>query len=148
LQFSDFAKYIDNHVTELKDRKVLMYCTGGVRCERASSYLRSKGIQDVSQLSGGIHAYQEDFPDGGFFRGKNFVFDPRLYVPSKQNPNDTIGECVHCRVPYDDYSGQHRCSVCRVLMLLCEGCFASDPTIASALVCEKCASKSDSTDCA
>ena len=46
-----------------------MYCTGGVRCERASSYLKAKGVNDVSQLSGGIHTYQEQFPNGGFFKG-------------------------------------------------------------------------------
>ncbi|KAJ1423002.1 hypothetical protein B484DRAFT_331958, partial [Ochromonadaceae sp. CCMP2298] len=58
--------------------RVLMYCTGGVRCERASAYLRSKGedrgsVQEVYQLSGGIHAYQEAFPLGGFFAGEHYT---------------------------------------------------------------------------
>lgn len=52
-----------------------MYCTGGIRCEKASVYMKSKGVKDVYQLKGGIHRYMEAFPDGGFFKGKNFVFD-------------------------------------------------------------------------
>lgn len=59
---------------------VLQYCTGGVRCESVSSYLRSKGqdFQEVYQLSGGIQRYLEAFPDGGYFQGENFVFDERV----------------------------------------------------------------------
>lgn len=94
---------------------------GGVRCERASSYMISKGISDVSQLSGGIHAYQESYPNGGFFRGKNFVFDPRITVSSLEN-EEVIGTCCVCLCLFDDYSRQYRCSRCRVLILVCERC--------------------------
>ena len=97
---------------------------GGVRCERASAYLRSKGVEDVSQLSGGIHAYQEAFPDGGFFRGKNFVFDPRIMVPSAANSEDVIGTCCLCSILFDDYTRQFRCSKCRVLVLVCDECMS------------------------
>jgi predicted sulfurtransferase len=62
----------------LKDKKVLMYCTGGIRCEKASAMLKKRGVEDVSQLQGGIHRYLEEYPNG-FFKGKNFVFD---YVSS------------------------------------------------------------------
>ena len=77
--FSDFKYFVDKSAEEYKDKKVLMYCTGGVRCERASQYLISKGVDDVYQLYGGIHAYQEKYPRG-FFKGKNFVYDPRVAV--------------------------------------------------------------------
>ncbi|KAG5177691.1 hypothetical protein JKP88DRAFT_350674 [Tribonema minus] len=81
-QFSDLPRWIDAHLAELEGRTVLMYCTGGVRCERASAYLRAKGpaFADVVQLSGGIERYLQAFPDGGFFAGKNFVFDERVSV--------------------------------------------------------------------
>ncbi len=55
-----------------------MYCTGGIRCEKASAYLKAKGYNNVFQLQGGIHKYLEEFPQGGTFHGKNFVFDSRV----------------------------------------------------------------------
>ena len=69
-QFSDFAKYVDKEVENLKGKTVMMYCTGGVRCERASTYVRyaieqAGGTADIYQLSGGIHAYMETYPQGG-----------------------------------------------------------------------------------
>ena len=66
-----------------------MYCTGGVRCERASAYLRSRGVAgDLCQLDGGIHRYQERYGNGGFFRGRCYVFDPRMAVgaPGEASP--------------------------------------------------------------
>ena len=96
-----------------------------MRCERASAYLRSLGVEDVSQLSGGIHAYQEAFPEGGFFRGKNFVFDPRISVPSAANIDDIIGTCCLCSKLFDDYTRQCRCHKCRVLVLVCNECSIS-----------------------
>ena len=55
-----------------------MYCTGGVRCERLSAFLKTKQVaKEVLQISGGIHRYAEQFPDG-FFKGKNYVFDARI----------------------------------------------------------------------
>lgn len=86
---SEFGPWVDKHLDALKGKKVLMYCTGGVRCEKASAYLKGHpglgggrgGGNDgggVFQLSGGIHRYLEAFPDGGRFKGKNFVFDARV----------------------------------------------------------------------
>lgn len=85
--------------------------------------MKSKGVDDVSQLSGGIHAYQEAFPDGGYFHGKNFVFDPRIAVPSMKNCDEVIGVCCLCFKLYDDYTKQCRCSICRVLVLICDDCY-------------------------
>lgn len=60
-----------------------MYCTGGVRCERASAYLKLQGVGEVYHLKGGIHAYQEVYGDAGYFKGKNFVFDPRIAISNE-----------------------------------------------------------------
>ncbi|XP_024545367.1 rhodanese-like domain-containing protein 6 isoform X1 [Selaginella moellendorffii] len=118
-----------------------MYFTGGVRCEMASAYIRSKGeeFENVYQLSGGIQRYLEAFPEGGYFHGKNFVFDHRISVPSLQDK--TVGCCYSCKSPYDDYTPRLRCSMCRMLVLLCESCKASVPYL-----CELCAANQHSSE--
>eukprot|EP00189_Rhodosorus_marinus_P013938 CAMPEP_0184746652 /NCGR_PEP_ID=MMETSP0315-20130426/9169_1 /TAXON_ID=101924 /ORGANISM="Rhodosorus marinus, Strain UTEX LB 2760" /LENGTH=363 /DNA_ID=CAMNT_0027219327 /DNA_START=188 /DNA_END=1280 /DNA_ORIENTATION=+ len=87
-QFSDLPRVATTLVDKLhlKDKKVLVYCTGGVRCELGSALLRSYGVDEVLQLSGGIHNYLETFRNGGLFLGKNFVFDERVAVgpPDKE----------------------------------------------------------------
>ncbi|KAB1280409.1 Thiosulfate sulfurtransferase/rhodanese-like domain-containing protein 2 [Camelus dromedarius] len=76
-KFSYFPSYVDKNLELFKEKRVLMYCTGGIRCERGSAYLKAKGVcKEVFQLKGGIHKYLEEFPDG-FYRGKLFVFDER-----------------------------------------------------------------------
>ena len=83
--------------------------------------LRKRGIDDVSQLKGGIHRYLEAFPDGGFFKGKNFVFDKR--VASVSNPNyEVVGSCIPCGKSFDELSGSKLCTVCRTLVLVCDEC--------------------------
>ncbi|RLN30566.1 rhodanese-like domain-containing protein 6 [Panicum miliaceum] len=76
-QYSDLPSWVDEHTEKLRGKSILMYCTGGIRCEMASAYIRSKGegFENVFQLYGGIQRYLEQFPDGGYFEGKNFVFD-------------------------------------------------------------------------
>ncbi|KAL5582649.1 hypothetical protein UlMin_015091 [Ulmus minor] len=132
-QYSDLPLWIDDNVDQLRGKNVLMYCTGGIRCEMASAYIRSKGagFENVFQLFGGIQRYLEQFPDGGFFRGKNFVFDHRISVGSSDA--DILGTCLLCGVPFDDYSSRLRCTYCRMLVLVCDGCQKG-----STLVCELC----------
>eukprot|EP00927_Polykrikos_kofoidii_P082040 TRINITY_DN8043_c0_g1_i1.p1 TRINITY_DN8043_c0_g1~~TRINITY_DN8043_c0_g1_i1.p1 ORF type:complete len:204 (+),score=24.91 TRINITY_DN8043_c0_g1_i1:1074-1685(+) len=102
----------------------MMYCTGGVRCERASSYLLEHGAaKEVVQLQGGICRYLERFKDRPkFFRGKNFVFDPRRYEPI--HDDTVVGRCDCCQSPWDDYDNgeEVHCEECRVLLLLCDAC--------------------------
>jgi len=113
----------------LKDKQVLMYCTGGIRCEKASAVLRKCGVEDVSQLSGGIHRYLEEYPEG-FFQGRNFVFDQRVALDSGrggegggEGPNGgVVGKCIECHDPYDEISGSRICTVCRDLVLVCPQC--------------------------
>jgi predicted sulfurtransferase len=99
--FREFPEYIDQNIEQFKDKDVLMYCTGGIRCERATSYLNAKNVANtVYQISGGIHRYVEQYPDG-FFRGKNYVFDHRISL--KVN-DDILGSCLLCATPCDDYA--------------------------------------------
>jgi len=99
--FRELPQYIDTHLDQFKDKQVLMYCTGGIRCERASTYLKSKNIaKQVYQIEGGIHRYVEQYPDG-FFRGKNYVFDNRITLKITDN---ILGTCLLCTTPCDNYT--------------------------------------------
>ncbi|XP_071698353.1 rhodanese-like domain-containing protein 6 [Rutidosis leptorrhynchoides] len=133
-QYSDLPSWLDAHSEQLRGNKILMYCTGGIRCEMASAYLKSKGpgFENVFQLYGGIQRYMEQFPDGGFFKGKNFVFDHRVSVGSADA--NMLGYCLMCNIPFDDYSSRIRCSYCRLLVLVCSACQVKNSTY----VCELC----------
>lgn len=117
-KFSYFPDYVEKNLDLFRDKKVLMYCTGGIRCERGSAYLRSKNIcKEIYQLKGGIHKYLEQFPDG-FYRGKLFVFDERYAIAFNE---DIISECRYCSSPWDQYQ---LCSTdfCCQLVLSCATC--------------------------
>ena len=148
-QFTDFANSISDPtmIQKLKKKKkVLMYCTGGVRCERASAFLKSKGINHVYQLKGGIHRYMEKYTDGGFFKGKNFVFDKRLAVgndkDNEKNNEKILSKCKLCKRPWDDYGPAMRCVHCRLLVLVCKDCIDGKTTGVTLnkehLVCDAC----------
>jgi predicted sulfurtransferase len=116
--FRELPAYIDTHLDEFKDKKVFMFCTAGVRCERASAYLKSKNVtQEVYQLQGGIHRYVEQFPEG-HFRGKNYVFDGR--VTTKAN-EDVLSQCSFCSVACDEYVNCAN-SVCNIQFIVCAQC--------------------------
>ena len=115
--FTDLTTFIDEHAEELKDKRVLMYCTGGIRCERATAYAKTKGIENVYQIEGGIHRYVEQYPDG-FFRGKNYVFDSRIAVRIN---NDVLGTCALCSQSCDDYINCSNAS-CNSHFICCPDC--------------------------
>lgn len=83
-----------------KDKKILLYCTGGIRCEKALLEMESQGYTDVCQLDGGILAYLEKFPDGKF-EGECFVFDHRVAVDRNLQPSRIYDLCPHCGDPGD-----------------------------------------------
>ncbi|CAN1821398.1 Rhodanese-like domain-containing protein 6 [Linum perenne] len=141
-QYSDLPSWIDDHSEQLRGRNVLMYCTGGIRCEMASAYIKSKGtgFQNVFQLFGGIQRYMEQFPDGGYFKGKNFVFDHRISVGS--SATNILGSCLLCGSSFDDYSSRCRCFFCRMLVLVCSGCQQEE----AVYVCELCQKHGKSVD--
>jgi predicted sulfurtransferase len=116
--FRQLPGYIDEHMELFKDKQVVMYCTGGVRCERATAYLKQKGIaKTVYQVEGGIHRYLEQFPDG-FFRGKNYVFDSRIAVATN---DDITSTCLLCAVPCAQYTNCLNAS-CNKHFVCCENC--------------------------
>ena len=122
--FSSFdGQFCAENADYLKGKRVLMYCTGGIRCEKASVMLRKRGVDDVSQLSGGIHRYLEQYPSG-FFKGRNFVFDQRVALAPSGRGKDVVvvGRCIECCDEYDEISGSRICTVCRDLVLVCPKC--------------------------
>lgn len=103
--FREFPEWVRKNLSEFKDKKILTYCTGGIRCEKFSGFLLKEGFQDVSQLHGGIVKYGKD-PDtqGRYFDGKCYVFDERIAVKvNNTNEDVVVGRCRHCGVPTDRY---------------------------------------------
>ena len=138
---TEFPKWVDDNLGKLEGKKVLMYCTGGIRCERASAYLTEEcGLGDVNQLEGGIHRYLEAFPeDGGLWVGKNYTFDKRFSHGACQT--ETIAECVVCRAPWERYQAQLKCNKCKMEVIVCKTCTRNKkakPIPKSALVCPLC----------
>jgi UPF0176 protein len=96
--FRELPEWIRANLSEHKDKKILTYCTGGIRCEKFSGLLKREGFEDVAQLQGGIVSYGKD-PEvkGRLWDGKCYVFDERIAVPINQTEEDVvIGECYHC----------------------------------------------------
>ncbi|KAH8059055.1 hypothetical protein JL722_5605 [Aureococcus anophagefferens] len=114
-------------VGRARGKEVLMYCTGGVRCEKASAYLRSKGVEAVHQLDGGIHRFLERYPDGGgVWKGRNFLFDAREADAYDAPPAPTaVGVCTDCAKPWGAHAARNICSVCETLCLVCPACSSS-----------------------
>ncbi|MFL2983181.1 MAG: rhodanese-related sulfurtransferase [Candidatus Neomarinimicrobiota bacterium] len=101
--------------------KVLLYCTGGIRCEKASSYLIRHGFKDVNQLQGGIIQYAHDIKEYGLeskFKGKNFVFDDRL---GERITEDVIASCHLCGVKCDEHTDCNN-DACHILFIQCREC--------------------------
>lgn len=109
------------YLQQYKDRRVVTYCTGGIRCERASALLKKHGFNDVRQLEGGIVRYCEAYPDG-FFDGSLFVFDERrsMRFPGKRKPV-YISNCAFCNAESDRYINCTDDS-CHDLFICCEAC--------------------------
>ena len=108
----------------LKDKPVVTYCTGGIRCEVLSAMMLNRGFKEVYQIDGGIVRYGEKFKDSGLWEGSLYVFDNRMTV-NFSDETKVIGECERCAGPTSDF---HNCSnlACRDLVLLCNSC-AADP---------------------
>jgi len=97
--FRDFPAWVERHRAELEGKKVAMFCTGGIRCEKATAYVRSLGIEDVFHLKGGILKYLERVPaEQSLWQGECFVFDERVSVGHGLEVGDA-GLCRACRSP-------------------------------------------------
>ena len=122
--FNQFATFVDQNIDTLRQSDVLMYCTGGVRCEKAAAYLRSRGCPAVSQLRGGIHRYMEAFADDqtSQWRGLCTVFDERIAVGCSSS-GKSLGKCVMCATECHVPNTNRRCIECRCLVLYCQSCY-------------------------
>jgi UPF0176 protein len=104
-----------------KDKNIVMYCTGGIRCEKASAYFKYKGFENVYQLEGGIIEYTRQVKAQGLdnkFRGKNFVFDQRR---AEQISDEVIAVCHQCGTPCDTHVNCAN-EACHLLFIQCPNC--------------------------
>ena len=117
----DFIPELDSgKYDDLKDKKVVTYCTGGVRCELLSAMMKKRGFKDVYQIDGGIVKYGEKFGDDSLWEGNLYVFDGRMGLNFSDHAK-VIGECVHCQGKTSNYENCAEAS-CNDLILICENC--------------------------
>jgi UPF0176 protein len=118
----DFVKELDSGKYEdIKDKPVVTYCTGGVRCEVLSALMKNRGFNEVYQMDGGIVKYGEKYGDDGLWEGILYIFDGRMSHKFSDKAKD-IGTCRGCKAKTSNYVNcQDR--TCDRLMLICEECF-------------------------
>ncbi|MGI8924433.1 MAG: rhodanese-related sulfurtransferase [Fimbriimonadales bacterium] len=121
--FRDFPRWIENNLLGFKNKRIVTYCTGGIRCEKLTAYLFCRGFSNVSQLAGGIVSYAKD-PDvrGDLFDGRCYVFDERISTSVNSTPSQAvITTCAHCGEPSDQYVN---CAnvICNIQFFCCEEC--------------------------
>lgn len=119
--FREELPYVAELLADAKDKKILMYCTGGIRCEKASAYMKYRGFENVFQLEGGIIEYDRQVKNEGLenkFIGKNFVFDERL---GERISPDVIAQCHQCGQPADTHVNCAN-SHCHILFIQCDSC--------------------------
>ena len=121
----DFVGEFDSgKFDHLKDRPIVTYCTGGVRCEVLSSVMKKRGFHEVYQLDGGIVRYGEEFGDKGLWEGSLYLFDSRMNHEFSDE-SKTLGQCERCFSPTSTF---YNCTnlACRKLILLCATCKADN----------------------
>lgn len=118
--FRDFPEYVQNNLQHLKDKKVVTYCTGGIRCEKASAFLVESGFKNVRQLHGGVHVYAEE-TKGKHFDGKLYVFDKRREMDINQVNPSVISTCEFCDTPVAHYI-DCKYPGCPVQFICCQTC--------------------------
>jgi predicted sulfurtransferase len=150
---SDFKKWLNTGETKekLKGKEVLMYCTGGIRCERATALLNqmkdAEGFEtgNVLMVRGGIERYLKTYPDGGYWKGKNYLFDRRMeQIPEGKTIAEVEAEidsvCCVCLKKHGAYRGQHKCAMggCKVPVIVCPQCVKQAKTAPEKLRCPLC----------
>ncbi|KAI7874496.1 Rhodanese-like protein [Lichtheimia hyalospora FSU 10163] len=141
-KFGRFPDYVDRNRQVLQGKTIFTYCTGGIRCEKATAYMRHALSNDtqIFMLDGGIHNYLEWCKAGQnnkepLWIGKNYVFDGRQGLALEENETrDILGKCQRCSQPWDDY---RKCSSthCHLLILYCPSCI---PIHENAYCCQDC----------
>ncbi|HTJ73540.1 MAG TPA: rhodanese-related sulfurtransferase [Verrucomicrobiae bacterium] len=123
----DFIKELESgKYDDIKDKPVVTYCTGGIRCEILSSLMKNRGFKEVYQIDGGIVKYGESYGDDGLWEGSLHVFDDRMKVDFSDH-TAIVGRCVHCDGPTNNYEN---CAFanCNDLVLICLNC-KQDPDL-------------------
>jgi UPF0176 protein len=119
--FREELQVVEDLMSTQKDKNLLMYCTGGIRCEKASAWMKHRGFKNVFQLEGGIIKYAREVKEHGLdnkFIGKNFVFDERL---GERITEDIIAVCHQCGKPCDDHTNCKN-DGCHLLFIQCVEC--------------------------
>ena len=119
----DFVKELESgKYDHLKDKPIVTYCTGGIRCEILSAVMKNRGFKEIYQIQGGIVRYGEAFKDKGLWEGSLYVFDDRMSIDFSDEAK-TIGECEACAGPTKNFVNCANLG-CKDLVLLCEDCAA------------------------
>ena len=117
----DFVELFDRGTYDhLKNRPIVTYCTGGVRCEVLSALMVARGFSEVYQVDGGVARYGQEYGNDGLWEGSLFVFDERLTYDFADDAT-VLGRCDHCAAPTSHYYNCGSLS-CRALILLCDEC--------------------------
>jgi UPF0176 protein len=119
--FREALPLVENMLLEHKDKNIIMYCTGGIRCEKASAYYKHRGFQNVYQVEGGIIEYARRAKELNIenkFLGKNFVFDDRL---GEKIGDEVISKCHQCGKPCDSHVNCAN-DACHILFIQCPSC--------------------------
>ena len=119
--FREQLPMAEEMLQDQKDKNIIMYCTGGIRCEKASAYLKYKGFKNVYHVEGGIINYAHQVKEMGldnYFVGRNFVFDDRM---AERISDDVIAKCHQCGEPYDLHTNCAN-SGCHLLFIQCKSC--------------------------
>ena len=133
----DFIRELEKpQLKKFKDKPIVTYCTGGIRCEILTALMKNRGFKEVYQIDGGIAKYGEKYKDSGLWEGKMYVFDKRMKVAFSPKSKD-IGECTSCGGKTSNYVNCAN-TACNDLILICENCYDKTQT------CSKnCAQTSD-----
>jgi len=119
--FREELPLVIEHLKGQENKKILMYCTGGIRCEKASAYFKHKGFKDVNHLHGGIIQYAKEVKEQNLeskFKGINFVFDERI---GERITEDVLSKCHQCGQPCDTHVNCKN-DDCHLLFIQCKSC--------------------------
>ena len=119
--FREEIEQVEHMLEGQNDRNIVMYCTGGIRCEKASAWLKHRGFPNVHQLNGGIIEYTRQVREQGLdnlYIGKNFVFDERM---AERISDDVVASCHQCGAPCDDHTNCKNLA-CNLLFIQCPSC--------------------------
>lgn len=136
---TEFPTWVQDHIGDLRGKTIMMFCTAGIRCERASALLGQMGLpqESIYQLDGGVHRYLDAYPsDGGIWKGKNYTFDKRFNHGAEKS--DVVGKCASCKAPWERYQSQSKCGVCKMETLLCRDCQRAGKDKTDRLLCWLC----------